>query len=87
MYAIRTELELHVDVPLVLETVLERNDVWVLHCLVNLDFGKELYRIRYGSVPATGEEGRGGKSRESQLTLDFVFVDFSCCLSTTLRAL
>lgn len=40
--AVGAEFELHVDVPGVFEAVLERDDVGVLHRLVNLDLAKEL---------------------------------------------
>lgn len=41
-HAVGAQLELHVDVALVLEAVLEGDHVGVLHGLVDLDLGKEL---------------------------------------------
>lgn len=42
--AVMAELEGHVYIFVVLETVLEPNDVWVVESAVNLDFRVELYR-------------------------------------------
>jgi len=91
-HAVGAQLELHVDVALVLEARLERDDVGVLHRLVDLDLGKELRAVgEEGGRSATGQRGpavaRSCEGRESERTLDFVFVDLSWRLSMTLRAL
>lgn len=41
-HAVGTELELHVDVPIVLETMLKGDDVRVVHRLMDFDLSKEL---------------------------------------------
>lgn len=43
-YAMRAQLELHVDTAGIFEAAFEFDNVWMIHHLVELDFSEELIR-------------------------------------------
>lgn len=78
-YPIGAQLELHVHVGLVLKAVLEADNVWMLHSLMNLDLTKKLATYSSSVTLSLNDS-------DASRTLLLFLVDLSCSFAITLRA-